>query len=150
MTAELRFSFLFLIIVLLLLFQSLKVPIINEGGEIGAGFFPLLISVIILILLFVYIVTLFIKKKDSKETKVTLGAFINQLYLILALIISIIVAKYLGLLITMGIFLIVTFVLIEKLSWKKSIIFSVISMISIYVIFDIWLGLNLPWGIFEN
>lgn len=150
MTAELRFSFLFLIIVLSLLFQSLKVPIINEGGEIGAGFFPLLISVIILILLFVYIVTLFIKRKDSKETKVTLGAFINQLYLILALIISIIVAKYLGLLITMGIFLIVTFVLIEKLSWKKSIIFSVISMISIYVIFDIWLGLNLPWGIFEN
>lgn len=150
MTAELRFSFLFLIIVLSLLFQSLKVPIINEGGEIGAGFFPLLISVIILILLFVYILTLFIKKKDSKETKVTLGAFINQLYLILALIISIIVAKYLGLLITMGIFLIVTFVLIEKLSWKKSIIFSVISMISIYVIFDIWLGLNLPWGIFEN
>lgn len=148
MTAELRFSFLFLIIVLLLLFQSLKVPIINEGGEIGAGFFPLLISVIILILLFVYILTLFIKKKDSKETKVTLGAFINQLYLILALIFSIIVAKYLGLLITMGIFLIVTFVLIEKLSWKKSIIFSVISMISIYVIFDIWLGLNLPWGIF--
>lgn len=66
------------------------------------------------------------------------------------MIISIIVAKYLGLLITMGIFLIVTFVLIEKLSWKKSIIFSVISMISIYVIFDIWLGLNLPWGIFEN
>lgn len=150
MKAEAKFSLLFFVIVFILFLQTFKNPIFQDGGDIGAGYFPFFISLITLILLLIYLGTLIIElKKRGKEedVKKRKGVGVAQLFLIILTLLSILAAKYIGILVTMGVFLLLTFSLIEKIPWKKSIILSLISVLSIYLIFEKWLGLNLPSGI---
>lgn len=149
MASEIKFGITFFIIIFSLFLQSIKLPFIQENGAIGAGFFPIIFTVLTMILMIIYLGALIMKKEKYVKKENNKNVILTQFYLAIILTLSMVIAIYFGLLAMIGLFLLISFVLIEKLSWKKSIIFSVITTACIFVIFDIWLGLNFPAGIFE-
>jgi hypothetical protein len=150
MLSEVIFAFALFVIVLLFFLQSLMLPLLSEDGLLAPGFLPFLLTLILLVLMVCYIVKIIIYyKKNIRVNKSSSKSKIKQqVFLLGAMGLSVYVAKYLGLLVALTFFLLITLVFIEKLSWARSTIFSLSLMICVYLIFDVWLGIRLPKGIF--
>ncbi len=115
----------------------------------GAGFFPRILIIILIALIIYYLVELILKRKRYPQKEPVLKSTVwKQCFLIGVLAVSLWVGDDLGLVVTIGLFLLVTLVMVEKLSWVRAAIFSAAAMVCIYFIFDVWLGINLPKGIF--
>ncbi|MBD1381785.1 tripartite tricarboxylate transporter TctB family protein [Metabacillus arenae] len=152
MKKELIFAMFFFLFIFLFFLQSMTLPFMLPNGLLASGFFPRILTVLILLLTLCYIVSLIRKMKKEKpvqEKKVNPRSIVSkQLFLVVAMALAIFLGEYLGVTVTTGLFLLVTLVFIEKLSWLRSAIFSISTSVSIYLIFEFALNLNLPKGIF--
>ncbi|MFY0545905.1 tripartite tricarboxylate transporter TctB family protein [Brevibacillus sp. H7] len=150
-----RFFSLFLLIFVGIFWKaSLDLPLTEYNGSLGVGFFPLIISTILSILTICYAVKVFVRKYDGvktedKEEKNKRSIFQNQLVFVFFLIVCLALTEVIGMLISLGLFVLVSLWFIEKMSFYRSIMFSAILMLSIYVVFEKCLGIVLPIGLFS-
>ena len=146
-------SFCLLVLGILMAFQAGRMRIWSKAGP-QEGFFPLLISVIIVGLsLLIFIKSLILARKERREIKDNhmkeeVSAFRVCSYIMLMSLFSLLI-KWAGFLIASALFL--TFVLkyIEKQSWWITILVGSASVIIGYLLFVYFLGVPLPMGLIE-
>jgi hypothetical protein len=149
MMTEMVFAVVFLVLALLLFQQSMELSFILETGVIGAGFFPRLLTIILIVLTGFYLLNLILKRnKGNGKESLQKQVIWKQVYLAGAVVLVVFLGEILGLLVTIGLFLLVTLVIIEKLTLIKSAVISLSAVICIYLIFDVWLRMPMPMGIF--
>lgn len=143
---EISFCIAFLILVFSLFIQSLELTFMLPNGLISSGFFPTILSIIIMVLLVLYILELLIKRKKGQQSKETFSKEVvwKQIFVIAAMSFSLWLVQVLGMIFTIGLFLMSALVLVENMKWFRSAVFSVGSMLCIYLIFVVWLGMRIP------
>ncbi len=122
------------------------------GYEIGAvgspkgGFFPFIVSAIILILS----LYLFISTKPVTEETPQAGSMAGLKRVFLFIIVSIIYAMFLeqlGFILSTFCFLVFSLKVMGQPGWRMAVWFSLISVIVCWVCFQKWLGVPLPAGL---
>ncbi|MGM8365211.1 tripartite tricarboxylate transporter TctB family protein [Virgibacillus sp. W0181] len=146
MRSETIFTIFLLVISIVGLFTSLKLDIIHRGGEMGPGFLPLVLSSLLIVLILVYLFSNLarFKNKSSSKKRENKIVYYPHIIFIFMLIISLALIPLFGMLVSLGIFSFVILLMIEKLTWYKSLIFSILLIIGIYFIFDFLLGMKIP------
>jgi hypothetical protein len=138
--------------------QSFKYQI---WGHIGprAGFFPLAIAIIIVVLSLIIIVKALLNRSDviksqareeeqirmAKETAVVNYRKIAY-YVILAALFALLLTSV-GFVITSFAYLLLMLKLVEKMNWKRSILWTSVSIAVSYLLFVRALDVQLPQGI---
>jgi len=126
-----------------LFYETIHMPM----GKInlpGAGVFPLVL-IVPMVLMAMYRVTWLLAHKDEDTESVDLGD--KNIFLALAGLVGIaLLLDLLGFVITMGIFLFVTFKIFTESSWLKSALRAAITVIALYVFFEYLIGVTLPMG----
>ena len=142
---HLELSFWPLLVVALthLFYETIQMPM----GRInlpGAGVFPLAL-IIPLALMAIYRITWLFMHKDEDTEFIALGD--KNIFLALAGLVGIaLLLDLLGFVITMGVFLFVTFKIFTESSWLKSALRAAITVIALYVFFEYMIGITLPMG----
>lgn len=142
---HLELSFWPLLVVALahLFYETIQMPM----GRInlpGAGVFPLVL-IIPMVLMAMYRVTWLLTHKDEDTEFIALGD--KNIFLALAGLVGIaLLLDLLGFVITMGIFLFITFKIFTESSWLKSALRAAITVIALYVFFEYLIGITLPMG----
>lgn len=151
---DLLSSFCMLVVGLLLAFQSLRLSIWSQSGP-EAGFFPLVVAVIIIGLsLYIIIKSLILIRSKNKEKvleaqeKKVVSVFKVSFYAILMLFYGIALEKV-GFLITSTLFLILILKYVERQGWKITILVGSASIIVSYILFMYFLGVPLPRGLIK-
>lgn len=109
----------------------------------GAGFFPLWIGIIIMVLS----ITLFLttRRSDTPFTK-------NRSGLLKAAVVAISfpvyghVMSYLGLIVSLVLYLIFLIGVVERKGWRQAVFVAVPFGLGSYLLFEAWLGVQLPKG----
>lgn len=117
---------------------------------VGEAFFPRIISLILLFLVGFYVWKVFKNKLTTTKEKDDFAkeAIKRQLLFGVLLILCVILIKIAGMLIVLGLFMIAALHYLENISWFKSIVLSVVTMIGLFLLFVQWLNVRLPSGIF--
>lgn len=146
--AEIGFSLFLCSIALLFFIVGLSYPYNTDLGP-GPGFVPVWISGIMVILTF--ILTIISIKNHTKGNFITSKkGLINFLIYIMLLILTVILTKLIGLVISLALFCLAVFKVVDRYNWKDSVLVSVGVAIIIFVIFDYWLQIPLPKSILFN
>lgn len=137
------FSFFFFIFSLVFTYMSFNFEFLSDSGRPGAGFFPIIIGVLLL----VFSGTSFIKDIREKDTdKSELGFAKDILLLIVMMALMIFLLKWIGAVLSMVLFI---FVILFKFNREKmllNIIVSICFPLIIFAMFDLWLNAGLPKG----
>ncbi|ONI41761.1 hypothetical protein AN396_03210 [Candidatus Epulonipiscium fishelsonii] len=113
----------------------------GDNGPKG-GFYPTIIAVVLLI---GSIVSLMQSLKEDKAE-----FFRDDFKVIFAGAAIIAGAMLIGLLPSIAIYLIIWMKVIEKMSWKSTLIFAGATTIIVYLVFGVWLAIQFPMGLLEN
>lgn len=143
------FSLCVLIVAITFFIGSFQYPMFGNFAYIGEAFVPRIVSAILICLVGLYVWGVFkgkvIGASDEDPTK---KMIINQIALAVLLFVSLFLINILGMLPTLGLFILVSLHYLERVSWLKSVVFTVVSIVSMFIIFDQLLGIRLPQGIF--
>lgn len=127
--------------------QSLDLPMFMNNGLMAAGFLPRVLSIfLICLLIFYFIKTIYDKQNNEKGDEVPKGAAFKQIFFIASLAVSIFLVKLIGIILTMGVFVLITLMIVEKISFFRAVLFSLACMLCVYFIFVFLLGIVLPKG----
>ncbi len=126
-----------------LFYETIHMPM-GRFNLPGAGVFPLVL-IIPMVLMAMYRVIWLLTHKDEDTESVDLGD--KNIFLALAGLVGIaLLLDRLGFVITMGVFLFVTFKIFTESSWLKSALRAAITVIALYVFFEYLIGVTLPMG----
>jgi uncharacterized membrane protein len=143
------FSLCILGTVLVFFIVSFQYSFISNVNGIGAAFVPRIILFFLLCLSVYYVWTKFKKQTDEQQASSSSPTVVKkQMTLAIMLVLCVAVIPLLGMLVSLGLFLIFALRYFENIPWVKSIAFSVISIIVMYLLFVKWLKIILPYGIF--
>lgn len=138
----------FLFIVSIVLFIQTRDLTAWESVGPSEGFFPLLLSIILGVLSLIIILQAWMQKKESVEILKILGPKKGKFILYIVSFIGFgLFFKNIGYSITLAAFMLFILKIVEKQSWKLTIIVAVISIIVSYVVFSTFLSVPLPEGI---
>lgn len=113
----------------------------SAKGPLG-GFYPTLISVVLLVMSLV-LLKLAGKQKDPD--------FRKEEWLIVEAVVMVFLCSYVvGMIPSLLLFQILWLRLVEKHSWKFAVIFAICVVTVIYLIFGVWLGIMFPVGLIGN
>ncbi|WP_058487037.1 tripartite tricarboxylate transporter TctB family protein [Defluviitalea phaphyphila] len=145
--ANLISAFIFIVLSIYVISEASHFP--NYGGSevTGPGFFPIILSIILIVLSVLLIITS-IFNKDERNTGLFEKKAVKAYITILSLLIYVMLLKYVGFIILTLIFL---FGLIRFYGMKNYIkisLSSIVATVSIYWIFKVLLSVPLPTGIF--
>jgi len=150
---DLLSSFCLLGLGLLMALQVRRMTIWSGAGP-QEGFFPLLISVIIVGLsLLIFVKSLISSREErseikEKQMKEEVSAFRVSLYIMLMLAYALLV-KWAGFLIASALFLFLVLKYIERQRWWITIMMGSASVIISYLLFVYFLGVPLPMGLIK-
>ena len=126
-----------------LFYETIHMPM-GKLNLPGAGVFPLIL-IIPLAFMAVYRITWLVTHKDEDTESIALGD--KNIFLALAGLIGIaLLLDLFGFVITMGVFLFVTFKIFTESTWLKSALRAAITVIGLYVFFEYLIGITLPMG----
>ena len=126
-----------------LFYETIHMPM-GRFNLPGAGVFPLVL-IIPMVLMAIYRITWLFMHKDEDTEFIALGD--KNIFLALAGLVGIaLLLDLLGFVITMGVFLFVTFKIFTESSWLKSALRAAITVIALYVFFEYLIGVTLPMG----
>ncbi|OON93482.1 MAG: hypothetical protein ATN32_08910, partial [Candidatus Epulonipiscium fishelsonii] len=112
---------------------------IDQNNAPGSGFFPVLLGGALFI---ISIITLL------NDAALIIPKFSKESFLLLAAVISVVIGSFLiGLLPSLFIYLLCWLKLVEKASWKTTIITIVSMSIIVIGVFVMWLGIYFPTGL---
>lgn len=145
---ELAFAGFLFLLVGSVFWQALKLPFVEPGGAIASGFFPISLTVIVMALIAVYGLVLVgrlvassgVKAKASTEDPVVSR---DQLVLLGLIVVAVLVGDEIGLFAVSGLLLFSGLLLIERAGLRRSLVFTLGTLVSIYLIFHLWLGMNI-------
>ena len=144
--AEVGFLISIIVFGVVLLYKGAHLPVRSEF-TIGPGFLPRVVSYFMILVASGLLIQCLIKNPQSTPK---IKEFINGIglkrlvpfgVLFVGFIFSI---KFLGILLPLWVFMVITFRFIEKNSWFSSIGVSTLSVLIFYAIFKMWLGIPLP------
>ncbi|MED1604379.1 tripartite tricarboxylate transporter TctB family protein [Cytobacillus kochii] len=138
---------LFISIVFLIMSFGLQVYSTNLGA-VGAGFFPRIISILLFLFLCFYLMQIMRLKKKESEEEVDKKIRFQQVFIILFLAVTIGLSHFIGMLASIGVFMFTILAFVQKIPWLKALTFTIIVLILMYLIFELWLDSPLPLGIF--
>ncbi|ASV69326.1 tripartite tricarboxylate transporter TctB family protein [Cytobacillus kochii] len=138
---------LFISIVFLIMSFGLQVYSTNLGA-VGAGFFPRIISILLFLLLCFHLMQIMRLKKKESEEEVDKKIRIQQVFIILFLAVTIGLSHFIGMLASIGVFMFTILAFVQKIPWFKAFTFTIVVLILMYLIFELWLDSPLPLGIF--
>ncbi len=108
----------------------------------GGGLFPLIAGILAIIFGVVMIMRRYRTKKKSDFSVKSIFPVVS--------VIGIIIASYIiGLIPSLGVFIIAWMVFYEKEPWLKSTAVGIGTALVFYLVFDLWLAVPLPMGLFE-
>ncbi|MEQ6388040.1 tripartite tricarboxylate transporter TctB family protein [Bacillaceae bacterium S4-13-58] len=139
------------ICILILLVQALNLTLFDSNGMIGPGFLPVCIAILILSLLGIDLFSS-IRNQQKKETEDQKGSpkkFSYQLIYLIAISLTLVLSNILGMLISLGLFIFFILFNFEKRPLLESGVFAIISILIIYVVFDVLLGISFPKGFLD-
>lgn len=130
--------------------QSFQYQIWSRIGP-RAGFFPLLTAIIIVMLSLIVIIRALIKSRKEEQIQMAEEASdVNYrkvaYYVIFAILFALLLTSV-GFLITTFAYTLLMLKLVEKMNWKRSILWTSVSIIVSYLLFIEALGVQLPEGI---
>lgn len=140
---RLGFSLFFFLFSLAFTFMSFQFEFLTDSGRPDAGFFPIIIG--ILLIIFSGISCL----KDLKHgTKAAEGnVYVREMAWIIGLIAALLlVLKYIGALISMIIFIFAVLFLFNREKMAQNLMLSILVPAIIFLLFDYWLNAGLPKG----
>ena len=146
-----------LLLGLFLAIRSTDLRIWSRSGP-GAGFFPLIIGLIIcllsLILLLQYILS---KRAGDKAQAAPRGipeeerpALIKVFSYLLLMVLYGVLMKSLGFFLTTFLFLFVILKYTERQGWRRTLLIGSIATVASYLLFETYLGVPLPMGVMKN
>jgi len=114
----------------------------------GPGFLPLSVGIIMLLLSIVLFVQSYLKREEEEKAALMKGATVRVLLILASLIIYGLLLESLGFILTT--FLLMGFLLLAIGSQRiiLAILISLFSSIGCYAVFQLWLEVQLPKGIF--
>lgn len=145
-----RYFVLFLLIVsAVFLVMSFELPLYSMNvGALGSGFFPRIMSILLVILLGIYFIQLLRGKSDQQAEGLNKQVVLKQIILVVALIATLFLVQIIGMLPSIGLFMFMMLTFVLKIHWLKSLIFTISVLIVMYGIFVLWLESPLPKGVF--
>lgn len=148
--AERLFSLFVLISVSMFFFISFQYEMFSSIGGVGGAFLPRIISFLLLFLVSLYVWNVFRNKSSisNREDRSAKGIVTKQLFMAIILLVCLFLIDIFGMLPTLGLFLLISLHYIEKVTWVKSALFSVLIITFLYFIFVKWLNIILPSGLF--
>lgn len=146
---ERTLSLFLLLIGLAFFLTSFQYEMLADSGGIGSAFLPRVLSGILIFLSLFYLWNVFKQKQATKSNKKVRRLIIKKQFIfIAALFVGLFLVNILGLIVTWSLFLIGGLHYFERTSWKKSILFSIVTMVCLYFIFVQWLKVSFPTGVF--
>ncbi|MGE4283902.1 MAG: tripartite tricarboxylate transporter TctB family protein [Clostridia bacterium] len=139
--------------------EAVEMPLDSEY-TIGPGFVPFWIAIFMILTAIMLMVQTFERKKGQGDSKsgvaskitsmVTIQAFIKSgafkrvITMLIIAVVAVWSMSYVGMLIPSFLFLIIAFRFIEEYKWFTSIRVSLATMVVLYLIFKVWLGVQIP------
>ncbi|MCA1027260.1 tripartite tricarboxylate transporter TctB family protein [Cytobacillus kochii] len=149
MFVERYFGLFLLFISIVFLIMSFGLPVYSTNlGAVGAGFFPRIISILIFLFLCFHLIQVMRLKKKESEEEVDKKIRFQQVFLILLLAVTIGLSYFIGMLASIGVFMFTILAFVQKIPWFKAFTFTIVVLILMYLIFELWLNSPLPLGIF--
>ncbi len=127
--------------------QALQMPFSAEYGP-GPGFMPLVLSTLMGILSAILLVRSLGSEVPSKSLFTDRSGLKKSAGVALLYLAYIVSLPFLGLLVALTVFLLVLLLLIEKRSIIMAVSASAMVSLSCYFLFEVWLKVPLPIGIF--
>ena len=140
---ELCFTVLLAILVAAIVWQASSLPTFGPDGTVGPGFFPIPLSLALLVGLAFHTVKLW---KDLRRTtdRGAGGVFgIAQYFAVALVLLAAVIGSVSGLAIAIMLLLFGGLITIERLPVFESVVFTVVFLILFYFLFDLWLGQNI-------
>jgi putative tricarboxylic transport membrane protein len=146
-----------LLLGLFLAIRSTDLIIWSRSGP-GAGFFPLIIGLIICILSLILLLQYILSKRARGKTKAAPRGMPEQekpalikvsSYLLLMVLYGLLM-KSLGFFITTFLFLFVILKYTERQGWRRTLLIGSIATVASYLLFETYLGVPLPMGFMKN
>ena len=149
MLVERYFGFFLLVICSIFLIMSFGLPLYSTNvGAVGAGFFPRIISILLVIFLCVHLIQIMRKKVIKPEEEVDKKIRFQQISLMVFLAVTIGLSQLIGMLASIGVFMFTILAFVQKIPWFTAFTFTFVVLIMMYAIFVLWLESPLPLGIF--
>lgn len=126
---------------------AMKLDYILKGIP-GPGFLPRWVSLLIMVLALVLLLLSFAKNESKERHPFNAAEFKNAGIIIGSAVFVMLVTRYLGLSLAIGIMAGAIARFTGPTSWKKVIAVTVATPVASFVLFDILLGVPLPTGIF--
>lgn len=148
------FSLSILAVVLVFFIRSFQYNMFSPITGLGEAFVPRIVAILLLFFVLFYVWNVFQNKSESDSTddrediRLKKKAKIKQGLFLFMLIASFLLIEILGMIVSLGLFLIFSLRFIEKHSWFMSILVSVVTMVLLYLIFVKWVNVVLPSGMF--
>ncbi len=118
----------------------------------GAGLFPLLASILLMIFSAFVVMHAFLKKNGSADSKAPFFPTKETPRRILLAFVSLIAYRYLlspvGFAPSTFVFFLLLIRFLGHYSWKVSLVFSFLAALGAYYLFQVWLKVQMPIGIF--
>lgn len=135
------------VFVLTLAWQFLDLRVFTPDGSVGSGFYPLGLAVVLLVLLAIRLMRvaarLVTKAPPAEDDEADSGRITREQILLAALVIAaIIIGTWAGLFAVVGLFLVVALLTLERVGLRAAVLFTLGTLVPVYLIFDLWLGMN--------
>lgn len=149
LVGEFVFALVLMLGIATVLFQGLQLPFFQPDGAIGAAFFPVTLSLLMMAVIGGYMARLgfaWLRQRRTSAVAKPIGGdplvTRDQFILCGLIVLSVIVGGYIGLLATSGLVLAAGLLVIERVGLRAAILFTIGTLVCIYLIFDLWLGMN--------
>ncbi|WEX10769.1 tripartite tricarboxylate transporter TctB family protein [Chelativorans sp. AA-79] len=144
---ELVFALVIMLIVVSIFIQGLALPLFQPDGTIGPGFFPVSLSVIVLAIVAghtIYLGAALARRRSQRDDSAIPGGIVTHDQFILTglILLAVLIGDRIGLLAASGMVLLAGLLFIERVGLRASVLFTLGTLASVYLIFDLWLGMN--------
>ncbi|MGE5577269.1 MAG: tripartite tricarboxylate transporter TctB family protein [Syntrophothermus sp.] len=127
--------------------ESLKLGYMAEFTP-GSGFFPLWLAIALAIASLILLVQSVMRREENGSWLPDREGLKRVLLLAGATVVSVFLMPYIGMLLAIGLFMLFLMLTIEKHSWLGIIGVSALTPLVIYLVFQRWLLVPLPIGVF--
>jgi hypothetical protein len=140
---ELGFTLALAAVVAAICWQALSLPLFASDGTVGPGFFPVPLSCLLLGGLLMHAVKLWGIWRREIGVKAE-PLFVGVQYIAFGLLVgAALIGSAAGLAVAITLLLVGGLIFIERCSLLESLTFSVVFLLSFYLVFDRWLGQNI-------
>jgi putative tricarboxylic transport membrane protein len=149
MLLERYFGIFLLLLCSVFVILSFELPLSSTNlGTVGSGFFPRIVSILLVIFIGLYLIQSMRPKGYRREKRLDKRIRFQQIFLIVFLAVSIGLTQVIGMLASIGVFLFIMLTFVQKIPWIKALVFTLVVLMVMYAIFVLWLESPLPQGMF--